>query len=159
MESIGLRYFNVFGPRQNPAGPYAAVIPLWFQAMVEKKPIFINGDGTTSRDFCFVANVVQANLLAATSTNAGAAGQCYNIACGDRTSLNQLAELIGRAVSKHGQQGVMQPELVYRDFRPGDVAHSHANIEKATVLLGYSPRFGIKQGLDFTAEWFFSQQH
>ena len=128
---IGLRYFNVFGPRQDPNGPYAAVIPKWFAALVNgNEKVFINGDGETSRDFCSVANVVQANILAACTEDENVLNQVYNIAYGERTTLNELFELIRENVAKFSSQAV-QVKPVYRDFRPGDVRHSLADIGKA----------------------------
>jgi len=153
MATIGLRYFNVFGPRQDPQGPYAAVIPLWVSALMEGTPVFINGDGETSRDFCFVANAVQANLLAATTTDPEAINQAYNIAVGERTSLNELFELIRRELDAHGIQ-VEDPKPTYRGFRPGDVRHSLADISKAQRLLGYSPRYRVDQGLEIALDWY-----
>lgn len=153
LETIGLRYFNVFGPRQDPQGAYAAVIPRWFEELLEGKKSRINGDGETSRDFCFIENTVQANILAATATNESAVNQVYNVAVGDRTSLNQLffgiRELIAATVPE-----VTDVEPVYGDFRAGDVRHSQADISKAEKLLGYSPKINALQGLALTADWF-----
>ena len=152
-ESIGLRYFNVFGPRQDPNGAYAAVIPKWIAAMIQNEPVFINGDGSTSRDFCYVANVVQANLLAATVQNANAISEQYNIAVGMQTSLNALHEMIrGRLVAAHAHLRKSKPG--YRPFRQGDVLHSHADIGKARRLLGYEPTHSIAQGLDEALDWY-----
>lgn len=153
MESIGLRYFNVFGPRQDPAGAYAAVIPKWIAALLRNEPIYINGTGETSRDFCYVQNAVQANLLAATSENTEAVNQVYNVAVNARTDLNELFGLLrdGLAVNHPELQGV-QP--VYRDFRAGDVMHSQADIGKARNLLGYVPTHTIAQGLEEALEWY-----
>ena len=151
-KSIGLRYFNVFGRRQDPNGAYAAVIPLWFGALIRKSTVYINGDGETSRDFCFIDNCVQANLLAATAGD-DAADQVYNVAFGQRTTLNQLFSLIRDRVAcaLPDRAGVM-PE--YRDFRPGDVRHSLADISKARDLLGYSPQYSVHAGLDMAARWY-----
>lgn len=152
-ESIGLRYFNVFGPRQDPNGAYAAVIPKWISAMIENEPVFINGDGSTSRDFCYVANVVQANLLAATAQNFEAVHQKYNIALGRQTSLNQLYEMIReRLATTHPH--VQESKPGYRDFRQGDIRHSQADIGKARRLLGYEPTHTIAQGLDEALNWY-----
>ena len=152
-ESVGLRYFNVFGPRQDPDGAYAAVIPKWIDAMMKNQPVQINGDGSTSRDFCYVANVVQANLLAATTANPEALNQQYNIAVGETTTLNELFELLRKPLAgtfPHLQN--FRPQ--YGPFRPGDILHSRANIEKAQSLLGYEPAYRIAQGLDEALEWY-----
>lgn len=152
-ESIGLRYFNVFGPRQDPNGAYAAVIPKWISAMLKNEPIYINGDGETSRDFCFVANVVQANLLAATTQNSGALNQVYNIAASRRTTLNQLFEsLRDRLTPRFPYLKDVRP--VYRDFQKGDVRHSHADIGKARDLLGYQPTHDVDAGLTEALDWY-----
>ncbi|HUD49145.1 MAG TPA: SDR family oxidoreductase [Candidatus Baltobacteraceae bacterium] len=152
-ESIGLRYFNVFGPRQDPNGAYAAVIPKWIDAMIQNQPVFINGDGSTSRDFCYVANVVQANLLAATVQKTGAVSQQYNIAVGAQTSLNALHEMIReRLAAAHPHLRKFKPS--YRDFRQGDILHSQADIGKARRLLGYGPTHSIAQGLDEALDWY-----
>ncbi len=153
LESIGLRYFNVFGPRQDPAGAYAAVIPRWFGRLMEGQPCLIHGDGYTSRDFCYVANVVQANLLAATTVNPDAVNQVYNIAFGERTTLNQLYERIRELVAGN-RPDVSRLEPEYGEFRPGDVRHSQADISKAEALLGYRPVRDVSSGLAETAEWF-----
>ncbi len=145
LQSMGLRYFNVFGPRQDPAGAYAAVIPKWIRSMIKNEPIYINGDGETSRDFCFVNNAVQANLLAATVLTPEAVNQVYNVAVGDRTTLNELFALIRDNLAVNGIHVDIKP--VYRDFRAGDVRHSVADISKAANLLGYSPSHRINQGL------------
>ncbi|MBI2949098.1 MAG: SDR family oxidoreductase [Verrucomicrobia bacterium] len=153
VESIGLRYFNVYGPRQDPDGAYAAVIPRWIAAMMSNQPVQINGDGETSRDFCFVENTVQANLLAATTTNAEAIGQVYNVALNARTSLNQLFGLLReRLLPSFSHLKDCAP--VYADFRPGDVRHSQADIGKARRLLGYEPTHSFEQGLDESLDWF-----
>jgi UDP-N-acetylglucosamine/UDP-N-acetylgalactosamine 4-epimerase len=153
LETVGLRYFNVFGPRQDPDGPYAAVIPKWIAAMIKGAPIQINGDGKTSRDFCYVANVVQANLLAATSQRVGATGQVYNVALHERTTLNELFEMLReRLAPYHPHLGTAKP--VYADFRAGDVRHSLADIGKARRLLGYSPSHRTSQGLDAALAWY-----
>ncbi|MBI5775192.1 MAG: NAD-dependent epimerase/dehydratase family protein [Verrucomicrobia bacterium] len=151
--SIGLRYFNVFGPRQDPEGAYAAVIPKWLAALLKKEPVFINGDGETSRDFCFIANVVQANLLAATTTNPEALNQAYNIAIGERSTLNELyAALRDRLACTDASVKNQKP--TYRDFRVGDVRHSLADISKARRLLGYAPQFQLGEGLDLAFDWY-----
>lgn len=149
----GLRYFNVFGPRQDPNGAYAAVIPRWISSLIKGEPVYINGDGETSRDFCFIANVVQANLLAATTQNPEALNQVYNVAVGDRTSLNALyAQLHRNLLPLYPQLQGSQP--VYRDFRAGDVRHSLADIGKAQNLLGYAPTQRIGQGLELAMPWY-----
>ncbi len=152
-ETIGLRYFNVFGRRQDPAGAYAAVIPKWIAAMIKGEPVYINGDGETSRDFCYVDNVVQANLLAACSSVKAAINQVYNVALGDRTSLNQLyGSIRNKLAEKYLHLSDAQP--VYRDFRTGDVRHSLADITKATELLGYQPTHRINEGLTEAMSWY-----
>ena len=153
METMGLRYFNVFGPRQDPEGAYAAVIPCWIQALLDANQPVINGDGETSRDFCYIDNVVQGNLLAATATNPNALNQVYNIAVGERTSLNTLFGHIRSFVAGIDARA-NQITPVYGDFRPGDVRHSQADISKAASLLGYRPTIEVKQGLETTVEWF-----
>jgi len=153
MECIGLRYFNVFGPRQDPNGAYAAVIPRWIAAMIEGKPVEINGDGETSRDFCYVANAVQANLLAATTENIEAINQVYNVAVGERTTLNQLfCELRDRLLPQFPHLTQFKP--LYREFRAGDVRHSHADISRARALLGYEPTHRMEDGLDEALAWY-----
>ncbi|ANN76171.1 SDR family oxidoreductase [Bordetella flabilis] len=149
--SIGLRYFNVFGKRQDPDGAYAAVIPKWISAMIRGEDVVINGDGETSRDFCFVENAVQANLLAALAQPEGV-NQVYNVAFNARTSLNDLFEHLRRLLAKHGIQYDKQP--VYGDFRPGDVRHSQADIAKANDLLGYKPMHDIMEGLEVAMPWY-----
>jgi UDP-N-acetylglucosamine 4-epimerase len=170
LQSIGLRYFNVFGPRQDPNGAYAAVIPKWISSMIQNEPIYINGDGETSRDFCFVANAVQANLLAATvpespsisgSTTIGVGGddsknQVYNVAVGDRTTLNVLyTQLKTNLFSRHRHLETSNP--IFRDFRPGDVRHSLADISKAQRLLGYEPTHSIGQGISLAMPWYITK--
>ena len=153
LPSLGLRYFNVFGPRQDPEGAYAAVIPLWIAALLRRQPVFINGDGETSRDFCFVANVVQANLLAATTANAEALNQAYNVALGQRTTLNELFRSLQSSLrSKDATLPEQKP--IYRDFRSGDVRHSLADISKAERLLGFAPSHTIQAGLDLAMDWY-----
>ena len=150
---VGLRYFNVFGPRQDPQGAYAAVIPLWTKAMLLGEEVLINGDGETSRDFCFVANAVQANLLAATTDNAEAVNQVYNVAVDGRTSLNRLFELLRDSLAGENP-AIAKMSPGYRDFRPGDVRHSQADISKARSLLGYSPTHRIEQGISAAMPWY-----
>jgi UDP-N-acetylglucosamine/UDP-N-acetylgalactosamine 4-epimerase len=152
-ESVGLRYFNVFGPRQDPEGAYAAVIPKWIAALLKREPVLINGDGETSRDFCFVENVVQANLLAASTTNREAINQAYNIACGERTTLNELFALLQSGLRKL-DPSLPEQKPVYQDFRDGDVRHSLADIGKAKRFLGYEPTHQIGEGLEMAMGWY-----
>lgn len=154
--SIGLRYFNVFGPRQDPDGAYAAVIPRWTRAMLLGEDVSINGDGETSRDFCFVANAVQANLLAATTENSEAVNQVYNVALDDRTSLNQLFGMLRDALAE-SRPGLAGLKPLYRDFRPGDVRHSQADISKARRLLGYAPTHRISEGIRVAMPWYIAR--
>jgi UDP-N-acetylglucosamine 4-epimerase len=169
--TIGLRYFNVFGPRQDPNGAYAAVIPKWIVSLIKGEPVYINGDGETSRDFCYVANVVQANLLAASAAEtviASAAwqsmppesplNQVYNIALGDRTTLNELFHhlrdtLQCNVIASEARQSIT-PSPTYRDFREGDVRHSQADIGKAQRLLSYAPSHAIKKGIELAMPWY-----
>lgn len=150
-KAIGLRYFNVFGKRQDPNGAYAAVIPKWTSAMISGEQVFINGDGETSRDFCFIENTVQMNILAATASD-DAKNQVYNVAVGDRTTLNQLYDSISRALSEYGVSVRGKP--AYRDFRAGDVRHSQADITKAQNLLGYAPAHHINDGIHKAMPWY-----
>lgn len=152
MESIGLRYFNVFGPRQDPNGAYAAVIPKWVAALIRNEELRINGDGETSRDFCYVDNVVQANLLAAMA-GAEAANQVYNVALNDRTSLNQLHAMMCELLAPRFPH-VAAHRPVYTDFRAGDVRHSQADIGKAGAMLGYAPTHRIGEGLKEAMDWY-----
>ncbi|KRG58318.1 Vi polysaccharide biosynthesis protein VipB/TviC [Stenotrophomonas koreensis] len=151
-KTIGLRYFNVFGARQNPDGAYAAVIPKWIGALLREQPVWINGDGETSRDFCFVANAVQANLLAATSESDAARDQVYNVALGDRTTLNEVFRQLRDGLAQHGVPAVVEPQ--YREFRTGDVRHSQADISKATQLLGYAPTHRFADGVAAALPWY-----
>jgi len=150
-KTIGLRYFNVFGKRQDPNGAYAAVIPRWAAAMLKGDEVFINGDGETSRDFCFVENAVQANLLAATAIEE-AKNEVYNVAVGDRTTLNTLFHALQSALAEQGRPYDKTP--VYRDFRPGDVRHSQADISKAVSKLGYAPAYRIMEGIAKAMPWY-----
>ena len=156
LETIGLRYFNVFGPRQDPDGPYAAVIPKWVAAMIRGEEVNINGTGETSRDFCYIANVVQANLLAALTEHAEAVDKVYNVALNDRTSLNDLYEMLRSRLTVHFPH-LQDARPVYRDFRAGDVMHSQADIARAAELLGYKPSHTVSQGLDEALEWYMRQ--
>ncbi len=151
-QSVGLRYFNVFGARQDPAGAYAAVIPKWTASLLSGEPVFINGDGETSRDFCYVANAVQANLLAATTTRDEALNQVYNVAVGDRTTLNLLFGLLRDTLAADGVAANVQ--ATHRDFRAGDVRHSQADIGKATRLLGYMPSHALAEGIVQAMPWY-----
>jgi len=151
--TIGLRYFNVFGPRQDPEGAYAAVIPRWASAALRGAPIVIYGDGETTRDFCYVANVVQANLLAATTADPAAVGQIYNVAAGGRLSLNDLYGVLGELVVERYPE-LRIPPPVYESFRPGDVRHSQADISKARRLLGYEPSHDLRSGLREALPWY-----
>ena len=152
-ETVGLRYFNVFGPRQDPEGAYAAVIPRWVAAMIKNEPVHVNGDGETTRDFCFVQNAVQANLLAATTTSSDAVGQVYNIAVQTRTSLNQLIQLLREGLLKDCPH-LKAFKPAYQEFRAGDVRHSEADISKARRLLGYIPSHNVEQGLKEALDWY-----
>ena len=153
VETIGLRYFNVFGPRQDPDGPYAAVIPKWIAAMMKNRPVQINGDGETSRDFCYIENIIQANLLAGTATAPEALDQAYNIAVGERTTLNELFHLLQTSLRRQ-DPALTEQKPIYQDFRPGDVRHSLADISKARRLLGYAPTHRLQQGLDLAMGWY-----
>lgn len=150
--SIGLRYFNIFGKRQTPDGAYAAVIPKWTAAMIQGDTVYINGDGSTSRDFNYIANAVQANLLAATTENTAALNQIYNVAVGGRTDLNQLFIMLTETLAKNAVNYTQA--AVYRDFRAGDVRHSQADISKIQTLLGYQPQFNIAQGIEQAMPWY-----
>lgn len=147
IDTIGLRYFNIFGPRQNPQGPYAAVIPLWITSLLKDEDVYINGDGETSRDFCFIENAIQANLLAALVQDKQALNQVYNVTVGEQTTLNQLYKMISSHLS-------VSKQPVYRDFRGGDILHSLADVNHAQKMLGYSPMYNVKKGLGQTIEWF-----
>ena len=151
LNATGLRYFNVFGKRQDPDGAYAAVIPKWTAAMIENKDVFINGDGETSRDFCFIENAVQANILAATAADSGK-NQVYNVALGDRTTLNTLFDSLKIALKSNGVDYNKTP--AYRDFRAGDVRHSQADISKANSMIGFEPEYKIQQGIDKAMPWY-----
>ena len=146
-----MRYFNVFGPRQDPDGDYAAVISKWTAAMIKGETVYINGDGETSRDFCFIDNAVQANILAALADKS-AKNEVYNVAVGYRTSLNELYSIIQKSLAKNDKFYTKSPS--YRDFRPGDVLHSQADISKAKAQLGYSPKHDIKSGINKAMPWY-----
>ncbi|MDD2463956.1 MAG: NAD-dependent epimerase/dehydratase family protein [Desulfobulbus sp.] len=151
-KAIGLRYFNIFGQRQDPDGAYAAVIPKWFAGLLKGEPVYINGDGETSRDFCFIENCVQANIMAATAGDE-AANQVYNVAFGERTTLNELYRLIQERVAVY-YPAAAEANPVYRDFRAGDVRHSLADIDKATQHIRYHPAYSVRNGLDKAAQWY-----
>jgi len=148
LEIISLRYFNVFGGRQNRLGPYAAVIPQWITALMSGEDIIVHGDGSTSRDFCYVKNVVQMNLLAATTNNREAFGQVFNTAFDAKTSLTELLSSLQRRVPD------CKSRVIHQERRPGDISHSQASIELARRLLGYQPQYDIQAGLDETVEWY-----
>ncbi|WP_028471225.1 NAD-dependent epimerase/dehydratase family protein [Neptunomonas japonica] len=153
--TIGLRYFNVFGKRQNPNGAYAAVIPKWADSMISGEEIFINGDGETSRDFCYIENAVQANLLASMADE-NVKNEVYNVAVGDRTTLNELFDELKNALEKNNV--VYQVDRIYRDFRVGDVKHSQADISKAAEKIGYSPKYRISEGIETAMPWYIANR-
>jgi UDP-N-acetylglucosamine 4-epimerase len=153
LDSVGLRYFNVFGQRQDPEGAYAAVIPKWFAGLLRGDEVWINGDGETSRDFCFIDNCVQANILAACAQNPEVPGQVFNVAFGQRTTLNELFYLIRDEVAKF-MPACREALPSYRDFRAGDVRHSLADISKSHRLLGYAPEFDVREGLARAGAWY-----
>ncbi len=156
MDTIGLRYFNVFGPRQDPNGAYAAVIPRWIKSLVDNKPVVIFGDGETSRDFCFIKNVVQMNILAATTEDQKAINQVYNVACAEATSLKQLYQIIVTHLSDHYPH-VKNLDITYEDFRSGDIRHSLADISKAEELLKYKHTHTISKGMSEYIPWYVKQ--
>ncbi|PHR59495.1 MAG: LPS biosynthesis protein WbpP [Arcobacter sp.] len=153
MECVGLRYFNVFGRRQDPDGAYAAVIPKWVGSLLDDETVFINGDGETSRDFCYIDNVIQMNLLAGTTKNEKAFGGAFNVAVGGQTTLNELYELINKEL-RNNLKDFSKKEAVYRDFREGDIRHSNANISKAQELVGYEPTQTIDEGMKLAINWY-----
>lgn len=157
MQTIGLRYFNVFGPRQDPEGAYAAVIPKWIAAMINGEPVYINGTGETSRDFCYVDNVVQINLLAAMTDNPEAVNNVYNVAVNSRTALNELFEMLRKCLENRFPH-LHDYRPVYRDFRKGDIKHSQADVTRARQLLGYKPAYSIAEGLDQALGWYIANQ-
>ena len=150
-KTIGLRYFNVFGQRQDPNGAYAAVIPKWTAAMIQGEDVYINGDGETSRDFCFIENTVQMNILAATAED-DAKNEVYNVAVGDRTTLNDLYKAIQAALKECDIEATQEP--IYRDFRAGDVRHSQADVSKAVNNIGYKPEYQILEGISKAMPWY-----
>ena len=153
MSCIGLRYFNVFGPRQDPNGAYAAVIPLWIAALIKNQNVYINGDGDTTRDFCYVENVIQANVLAAFAASEVAVNQVYNVALSDRTSLLQLYRMMC-ALLESSFPHIRTHQPKFQPFRAGDIRHSQADISKARQLLGYAPEYKIDQGLQKAMDWY-----
>ena len=153
MECIGLRYFNVFGPRQDPNGAYAAVIPQWFSDLLTGKTVYINGDGKTTRDFCYIHNCVQANLLAALTDNPKAVNQVYNVSLGKETKLNDLFYNIRECVTQ-ANPDAKSVEPAYRDFRAGDIRYSYADVSKISALLGFEPEFSVQAGLEKATEWY-----
>ena len=148
IKTVGLRYFNVFGPRQDPNGQYAAVIPKWINATIQNKPITINGDGSTSRDFCYIKNVIQANILAALGDMPDKNAGIYNISCGGQTTLNELAKFIQDEVALYVKN--LKSEILYQDFRKGDIKHSIADISMASKFLGYDPEYDFESGMKET---------
>lgn len=153
LDSVGLRYFNVFGQRQDPEGAYAAVIPKWFAGLLRGETVWINGDGETSRDFCFIDNCVQANILAACADNPEVPGKVFNVAFGQRTTLNELFALIRDEAAKFRPE-CRGAQPAYRDFRAGDVRHSLADIGRSRNLLGYDPVHGVRAGLELAGAWY-----
>jgi UDP-N-acetylglucosamine/UDP-N-acetylgalactosamine 4-epimerase len=160
LECTGLRYFNVFGPRQDPNGPYAAVIPKWTSGFIAGSPIVINGDGSTSRDFCFIENVVQANILSAITAHPGIQARVFNVAFGDQTTLLTLAQSLRAAIAKSMNVDIaeLRSEIQHKDFRKGDVLHSLADISSIKNILGYNPQFSLDQGLALAMPWYLSHQ-
>ena len=154
-KTIGLRYFNIFGKRQDPEGAYAAVIPKWVSDILSGKDVFINGDGKTSRDFCYIDNTVQMNLLSAVAEDDNSIDQVYNVAVNDQTDLNQLYQMIEEKLINR-VENITKKDPIYRDFRAGDVRHSLADISKAKSLLGYDPDYKINEGLNESMDWYIS---
>lgn len=154
-KTVGLRYFNIFGKRQDPEGAYAAVIPKWVSDILSGADVFINGDGKTSRDFCYIDNTVQMNLLAATTADSNSTDQVYNVAVNDQTDLNQLYQMIEEKLINR-VENITKKDPIYRDFRAGDVRHSLADISKAKSLLGYDPDYKINEGLNESMDWYIS---
>jgi UDP-N-acetylglucosamine 4-epimerase len=153
LQTIGLRYFNVFGKRQDPDGAYAAVIPKWVGSLLKNEEVYINGDGETSRDFTYITNVIQANILAATATNEQSFGEAFNTAIGGRETLNNLYDAISEGLAKNLSDFEMK-KAIYRDFRAGDIRHSNANIDKMKQLLGYVPAHSLEAGLEESIQWY-----
>lgn len=157
LETVGLRYFNVYGPRQRPEGAYAAVVPHWIEAFLDGRPVVVYGDGETSRDFCFVADAVLANLLAALGDREEIAGSAVNVAGGERSSLNRLFDLLRERISRERPEAANR-EPVHEPFRPGDVRHSEADLTRARRVLGFEPRYDLRRGLDETVAWFLDRR-
>ncbi len=153
METIGLRYFNVFGRRQDPNGAYAAVIPKWVDSLLTGEDVYINGDGETSRDFTYIDNVIQMNILSGLTDNPEAFGEAFNVAVGGRNTLSELYLLINKELDKH-IKSFDSKKAIYRDFREGDIRHSNANISKARNFIGYVPTHDIYQGMEEAIEWY-----
>jgi len=157
METLGLRYFNVFGRRQDPNGAYAAVIPKWVASMLKGEEVYINGDGETSRDFTYIDNVIQMNILAGLTDNPEAFGEVFNVAAGGRNTLNELYKLIQNELNKHAthqKPKTKNQKPIYKDFRPGDIRHSNADISKAKRIVGYEPTHDIYRGMEEAIEWY-----
>ena len=148
LETVGFRFFNVFGPRQDPKGAYAAVIPCWISQMQNGEPVYINGDGGNTRDFCFVRDVVQALLLGSVTTNGSAFGNAFNVGLGRSTDLNQLFSTIRKLVQETKESSV--PDVIHRDFRPGDIRHSCADTTRVEGVLGFAPEYSLMEGLRLT---------
>jgi len=153
LEAVGLRYFNVYGPRQRPDGPYAAVVPRWIEAFLDGHPVVVYGDGETSRDFCFVADAVLANLLAALGDGEELAGSAVNVAGGERSSLNRLFDLLRERISRERPEAANR-KPAHEPFRSGDIRHSEADLTQARRVLGFQPRYDLRRGLDETVAWF-----
>ncbi len=152
-QAIGLRYFNVFGKRQDPNGAYAAVIPKWLGSLIDGEEVYINGDGETSRDFTYIANVIQSNILAGTTTNEEAFGEVFNAGIGGRLTLNNLYSSINRELEEN-LEGFTTKDAIYRDFRAGDIRHSNANIDKLKKATGYEPTHDTDKGLHESIKWY-----
>jgi UDP-N-acetylglucosamine 4-epimerase len=153
LNTIGLRYFNIFGPRQDSTSSYSSVMARWFSALICNKKTYIYGDGKTTRDFCYIEDCIQANILAASTQNPEASNNVYNIGSGQSTDLNNLYKLINNSTAKEMPE-VKNTNPIYQDFRPGDVRHSLADISRANKLLFYQPAYSLHEGLDKTAIWY-----
>lgn len=151
--AVGLRYFNIYGPRQDPEGAYAAVIPKWVSSLLKREPVYINGDGETSRDFCYINDVVQANLRAALTPGETLGGAVFNVAAGQRTTLNELFGALKQELARQAPS-VRELEPVYRDFRDGDIRHSLAKIDKIQEALAFKPAFNLQDGLQSAFDWY-----
>ena len=157
METIGLRYFNVFGRRQDPNGAYAAVVPKWIASLLNDEPVYINGDGESSRDFTYIDNVIQMNILAGLTDNTKAFGEPFNVAVGGRDTLNELYALLNSELISH-IENFYKKDAIYRDFRVGDIRHSNADISKAKNYLGYMPTHNIYSGMSEAIEWYIENE-